>query len=158
MDPKVETTINELTRAKDQMVRALKNTPDERLHWSPAPTARTPLALVGHSAVALGHIKNMLDGTPCWAGTTAEADAIFMEEEKSFKTREEALDLLNKNFQAYVDLLNGLTPEDMDKLVTLPFGLGQAPLHATMGAGIWHTQSHTAQLEYIQTAYGDRAW
>lgn len=33
----------EFVRAKDQVIRALATTPDDRIHWSPAPTARTPI-------------------------------------------------------------------------------------------------------------------
>ena len=48
--------------AVERIRRILASTPDERLHWSPSPTARTPLAQVVHAANSIRNIHAaMLD-------------------------------------------------------------------------------------------------
>ena len=54
----------ELIRAKDRMTRALATTPDDKINWSPSPTARTPIQEVAHSVMAVSGIQGMLTGKP----------------------------------------------------------------------------------------------
>lgn len=142
----------------DRMKRVLETTPDDRLLWSPAPSARTPLALVAHSANSLKHILKMLNGTKYATPTRAEAD----EETRAFETtvtsRSQAHELLTANAAAMLAWFDGLTDADLAGTVPLPFDMGDAPLAAMLMVPAWHTNDHTAQLEYIQTCYGDRTW
>jgi hypothetical protein len=158
MEISVKATIADLTQAKDQMIRALNNVPQDKVDWSPAPSARSAIHIVAHSANSLGHISLTLLGTPYPAPTMAQADQEFLEAEKSVTTREAALELLEANFQKYVDVMQSLKSEDPNKMIPLPFGLGAAPLHFMVGMGALHTRTHTAQIEYLQTIYGDRTW
>lgn len=158
MNPEIELTIGKLTDMKGRLERAFANTPDDRLKWSPSPTARTPLGQVAHCANSLGFIATMLEGTPYDAPTTADADRNFLELEKAVDTREKATELLNRNFERYIELLQNTTDQDLDKMLALPFGMGEAPFRFVMSAGYDHTLCHLGQLEYIQTIYGDRVW
>ncbi len=94
MNAQIESAINDLTNAKDLMVRALGNTPDDRVSWSPGGNARTALQNVTHSAFSLDFISTMLRGKPYPAPTMAETDAEFLGMEKPYNTRELALGLL----------------------------------------------------------------
>lgn len=155
----VEDARTNFAQAKGQLEKAFAGIPDDRLNWSPSETARTPVEIVAHSAEALFHIAEMIDGRPFYQGPTADADAEFRERERDFKTREAALELLEKNSSILLDVLDRLTPERLDsEMATLPFGLGQAPIAMVLGAPADHTRWHAAQLEYIQTIYGDRDW
>jgi DinB superfamily len=158
MNPEIELTIGKLTDMKGRLERVFGNTPNDRLAWAPSPTARTPLGQIAHCANSLGFITKMLQGTPYDAPTPAEADVRFLELEKEVDTREKAKELLNRNFEGYVALLQQTTDEDLDKMVALPFGMGEAPFRFVMSAGYDHTLCHLGQLEYMQTIYGDRAW
>jgi hypothetical protein len=145
-------------RAKDRLVRALANTPDDRLNWSPSPSARSPLHVAAHSADAIRNIHNMLDGRPFPVPTSDEADVGFREWEKQFTTREQVTALLDEVSDAYVAWLDALGPSRLDDRCQLPFGLGFAPLRMVLSAQAAHLDSHTPQIEYIQTIYGDRDW
>jgi hypothetical protein len=154
----VEAAIGELEHVKGQFLRALENTPDERLNWSPSPTSRTPLQLMAHSAYSLGFIRTMFTGTPYPTPTMAEADAEFMEMDGKIGSREEAVNLFEEKCDDMVTYLRGLAADEMDRMIDMPFKLGQAPLGAVLGVGALHTRHHLAQLEYLQTIYGDRVW
>ena len=158
MNSQIEAAANEMELLKAQFLRALVNTPDDRLNWSPAPLARTPLQLMAHSSYSLGFIQTMFAGSPYPVPTMAEADAGFMEMDAKIDSREEAIALFESKVEAMVTYLRGLTTEDLDRQIEMPFKLGQAPLRAIIGVGAMHTRSHLAQLEYVQTCYGDRVW
>lgn len=143
-------------RSKEYMVKALAATPDDRINWSPASTARTPVELVGHSAIVTDRIRQMIMGTPLSFTTTAEIDARLREEDKAFTTREKALELLEKNSAAYLAWLDTLTPELMASSPELIFGPVPMTFAITLPAA--HLRHHAAQLDYIQTIYGDRDW
>jgi hypothetical protein len=140
------------------LVRVLDNTPEDRINWSPAESARTPIQIVAHSAFALGYISDMLKGTPYPAPTTADADTNFLELEKAYVNREDVLGLLDVNYHKMVNTLHSIKPGDLDKPIDLPFGMPPIPLQYAIGVGAMHTRTHTAQIEYLQTIYGDRNW
>lgn len=54
----------EFLRAKEQLLSSLATTPDDKLNWSPATSARTPLHLAAHAASAVSGIVRMLNGEP----------------------------------------------------------------------------------------------
>lgn len=148
-----------LAQAKGQLEHAFANVPDDRINWSPSPTARTAVQQVAHAADALHHIAEMLDGRPFAVLSIPDADRGFREWESTFTTREEVHALLDKHYDAYIALLDRLTPERLESdMITLPFGLGTMPLKNGLGAGADHTRWHAAQLGYMQTIYGDQDW
>lgn len=157
-DPWVAFASQRLESAVAQMERALERTPDERLCQSPGPDARTPLMVVAHAGESLGHILRMLQGTPYPVPTMAEADRGFMERDFAAESREEVLDRLHSNATQTLAFLAALDPARLDDPVALPFGLGEIPMRAAIFAPGDHTMSHTAQIEYLQTVYGDREW
>lgn len=158
MEQAANLAIQEANQLNDRLMRNLAKTPDDRLNWSPSPTARTPLHLVAHCAFSLGFITTMLEGAPYPAKTMAQADAEFLEMEREITTRGQALALWENRFNRYVSFLSSLQPDQMDKMVKLPFGMGELPMHDMAGIGAVHTREHVAQLEYLQTIYGDREW
>jgi len=146
----------ELLRAKSRIVTALTTTPDDKIGWSPAPTARTPIELVAHSALGISGIQEVLAGKPFPFSDMTAADTEFRAAEKEFATREQALGLLEKNTAAYVAWLDTLTAEQIGATFT-EFGRPIAMASAITFAAD-HLRNHAAQLEYIQTIYGDREW
>lgn len=142
----------------DRLKRILARTPDDRLPWSPAPSARSPLAEVVHAANSIHHIHTAMMGTRYATPTMEEADAEFLALESGFTNRDDALALLDKNSGALIDWLDQLSLERLSDMVPLPFGLGEAPLEFMLMVPAWHTNDHAAQMDYIQTCYGDRSW
>lgn len=145
-------------RAKEQMARAFANTPDDRIAWSPSPTSRTPAQLVAHAAMAVEGLQNMTDGAPFPNVSNEEFDKMMREADQPYTDRAATSALLDKTSAAYVAWLDGLTPERLATVIEVPFGMGSLPISARLGFAAQHMSSHTAQIDYIQTIYGDRAW
>jgi len=146
----------EFIRAKERMARALATTPDDRINWSPASSARTPIQLVAHSAMAVSGIQGMLVGKPFPFANIAEADTNFRVAEKEFTSREQVLGLLEQNSAEYLTWLDTLTSEQL--VSTLQTSFGSFPMAAAITFPADHLRNHAAQIDYIQTLYGDRDW
>jgi len=140
------------------LAHALATTPDDRLNWAPSATARTPIQLVAHSASAVKAIHSMLAGNTVEFGNPVEADRGFREWERRFDTREQVLRLLEESSAAYIAWLDTLTPDHLQDTATLPFGLGTAPVAIGLTFAPNHLLVHKAQIDYIQTIYGDHDW
>lgn len=149
---------NELDLAVARMIELLDATPDERLSWKPAPHARSIVEIAAHTAHALRNILSQMKGTPFDLATSAEANAAFLAHDKEFTDREKVKAYLNESRHEYGQFLAGLTEDDLDRLEALPFGLGLAPIRYFTMAGANHTSGHNAQIEYVQTLYGDTDW
>jgi hypothetical protein len=103
-------------------------------------------------------MTNIISGTRFPVLTTAEADRGFREHERQFTSREQTLELLEKNSVAYLAWLDQCTPEHLDRIVELPFGMGSIPAAHMLPFMAGHINNHTAQIEYIQTIYADQDW
>lgn len=148
----------EFLQAKAGLLHAFSNTPDDRLNWSPSPTSRTPIHQVVHAAHSIGHIHGFLDGRPFTVPTPAEADLGFREAERNFTERAQALELFEANSNAFTAFLDSLPEERLQQMVTTPFGMGDVPTEIAITFPAAHTRWHHAQLDYIQTIYGDVDW
>ena len=157
MEDVISQTKAELIRAKERMMHALATTPDDKIQWSPSPTARTPVQLVGHAAGGISGIQNMLVGKPFPYPSIAEFDTAMRTAEQEFTTREQALDRLEQTSAQYLAWLDTLTPEQCASTVHLPFG-GPVPMATAITFAAYHLSSHVAQMDYIQTIYGDHDW
>ncbi len=145
-------------QAKAQLCSTFGNIPEERLNWSPSQTARTPIQIVAHCATAVKSINAQMEGTPFHYKTTAEAETAFRKDELQFHSREQVLNYLEEVSNNYLAWLDALTPERLASIAQLPFGLGAMPVENWLPFPAHHTRHHAAQLEYIQTIYGDQDW
>jgi hypothetical protein len=153
-----ERSWNDFRAAKIGLIHALRTTKEDRLNWSPSPTARTPLQIGAHVAFAVGYMLGNAQGNTFAIPTPAEADKFFRQEELRLDTLENVLDELERNSKAYKAWLGTLSPEDADRVVDIPFGMGQFSVGAAIGFMPLHVMTHTAQIQYIQTIYGDHDW
>ncbi len=157
MEDSISQAKAEFVRAKERMARALATTPDDKLNWSPSPTARTPLQQVAHGAGAIAGIQGMLTGKPFPFANTAEFDAALRSDEKEYSTREQVLSLLEQNSAEYLAWLDKLTPEQLASTFQVPFG-PPTPMAIGITFPAYHLSCHIAQMDYIQTIYGDHDW
>jgi uncharacterized protein YndB with AHSA1/START domain len=154
----VESACSGLEQAVARMHRAADQVPTDKLAWSPSESARSTIHLVAHSGWSLGWMQSMLAGTPYPAETTGDGDLEMREFEQRFKEIEPAFALLAEKSADWIEYVRSLSVEDLDRMIHLPFGLGQMPLRGALSAAAWHTNDHCAQLEYIHTILGDRDW
>ena len=146
----------EFLRAKARLLVALDTTPDDKLNWSPSASARTPVELVAHAASAVALIQGTISGAPWPYTSLTEADAAFRAADKPFKTRERATDHLAETSDKFIAWLDSLTPEQVGSTVQTIFGSFPMSVAITLAAD--HMRGHTAQIEYIQTIWGDYDW
>lgn len=154
----INTTRQELTEAIDRLLSLIEATPDDRLNWRPSESSRSILEVGAHIANALSNIQTQMEGTPFPVPTSNEADAAFRQHDRLFSTRIQVTEEIVRCRDNYFLFLDGLEEADLNRMVTFPFGMGQGPIRAFIVAGPRHTYGHIAQIEYIQTIYGDHDW
>jgi hypothetical protein len=157
MEP-IEAAKGELLAAVQRMTSLVEATPDDRLFWKPSPNSRSIGEIVAHTAHALGNIERQMRGEVFEIPTSAEANRAFLEHDGQFSGRAEVQDYLRGKADSYTAFLESLAQGDLERLAPLPFGLGEGPLRFYIEAGASHTKGHVAQIEYIQTLYGDHDW
>lgn len=149
---------SDLIQARDQMVNLINTTPDDKLNWSPSPTARTPIELVGHTAGAFGPFIGMLQneaGSPGGFDPTS-FDSHLREIDKEFKSKEQVLKLFHDGCDKYLNYIDSLDEAALAKEII--FFTGPMPRIKLLPIGVNHTLSHAGQLAYLQTIWGDRDW
>lgn len=143
----------EFNRAKDRITRDLTTTPDDKINWSPTESARTPIQLVAHAALGTTGITGMLAGKPFPFSNMQEMDTASRQAEKEFTSREQVLAFLDKSSNEFLTWLDTLTAEQIASTLTLPFG--PVPMASAITFPADHLRCHAAQIEYVQTTYGD---
>jgi hypothetical protein len=152
----VEEAVAEFNRAKDRLLKDLATTPDDKLRWSPTSTARTPLMQVAHAGMSIDGILDMLNGKPFDFENMPALDREWRAAEAKVATREEAIEILERSSERYIAWMRALSPEKVLSTIEMPFGAFPMVQVITWLAD--HVRNHCAQLEYIQTAYGDLTW
>ena len=90
--------------------------------------------------------------------TTASAEKEFRGDERGFTSRSGVVALFEQNSAVFVEWIDALGEDGIGDPITFPFGLGTGTVLHGMFAPARHTEGHIAQLEYIQTIYGDQDW
>ena len=98
----------------------------------------------------------MIKGEPMHFSSTAELDSHLREMETAVTTVEQALELLESTSEAYLAYLDTVTDDQAAEIVQLPFG--SLPLGVAIMMPGNHMSSHIAQLDYLQTIWGDHDW
>ncbi|MBN8690734.1 MAG: DinB family protein [Armatimonadetes bacterium] len=153
-----ESASAQLIQVTDRLLNLLERTPDDRLTFRPSETSRSILEIVAHCSEAMVNILSQMKGTPFHIPTSKEADAVFRVNNRTTLSREQAVSDLLSARQAILDYYACVTESELDKIVALPFGLGDVPARAFLDAPHLHTTGHVSQIEYIQTIFGDHDW
>ncbi|MBV9467949.1 MAG: DinB family protein [Abitibacteriaceae bacterium] len=132
--------------------RTAKAVPEDKLNWKPLDNGRTVLDLLGDAAQAPALCTGMLRGNIQYGPELFKR----MAQERATWTREEALNHLAENTRQLIEEIKTFPDEKLDEPLTLPMGGGM-----TLAWGVWilmayrSFMSRTAQINYIQTLYGD---
>jgi hypothetical protein len=157
MNAKVAPVKAEFEQTKGRLLKNLAVTPDDKLNWSPSPTARTPLEIAFHSAESIALLHSALSGQITMPPlTTEQMDSYSREKEKTAITRDEVVKLIEDSSASYIAWLETVDDDTLAGIWNTPFG--EFPIAVGITFPTYHTASHVAQLEYIQTIYGDRIW
>ena len=144
--------------ARGGLEHALRHVPADRLNWSPSPSARTPLEIAGHAAKAVRNMLGNMTGETFAVPTPDAAEQLFREEDKGYRDLQTVLTMLQENGDAYLNWLDAVTDEHLERVVPMPFGLPSMRVRDTVAFMALHMNMHVAQIQYIQTIYGDRDW
>jgi len=140
----------------EQFIKSLSHIPDDKLKWSPAPTAKSAIQIAAHTAVAAGNFADLLRDRKL---PGADALTAFLEEtaaaEKAITTIEEAEAVYRKNTDEIIAALDALSAEDVELSLDSSFGWSM-PMTFLMSLPALHAMAHASQLDYLQTCWDDQ--
>lgn len=158
MQDKIRQFKAEFEQAIGGVKHALGTTTADRLTWSPSKSARSPLQVAAHVAIGGRDMLGNLTGNTFPIETTEEAEQFHRERDSKVESLEECTQMLDDLTRDYFSWLDGLTEKSLDEPMKLPFGMGEMPVSMGITFMPLHVQWHTAQINYIQTIYGDHDW
>lgn len=142
--------------AKDGLDRTFAAVPDDKISWKPAPTARTVLDAFGDAAQTLQFTAQMLESKGDFKPALGPELFAQLKAERAQWSREEALTHFEMGWSRFKAALEPLTDEQLATPVTLPMRGGMTMSLAGWGMLSYRTLiSRFAQINYIQTLYGD---
>ena len=140
--------------AAERLGKTLSFVPDDKLSWSPSPTARTALAIVAHCCLANRMFAKVLSGEPISPMPTPdEVGESSRKFEATIRDRAEALRLLEETFEGVVAALATMTAERFATSPNSPFG--PLPMAVWVHMPGRHMDNHATQIDYLQTIWGD---
>lgn len=154
MDVK-ETLIAGSQGALENVIRAIRAMPEDKLQWEPLDMGRSAMEQfqeVAQSPLwAVGLLKTM----------KFELDPERMEkmraEREAWTTVDQCEKAARENAELLFDSIRSFPSEDMGKTIHLPFrgGMDMTVLQI-MSLMVWNCNYHEGQICYIQTLYGDK--
>ena len=146
--------LNLLRSGEQSLVRTFNAVPDDKLYWQPLDAGRCALDAFGEAAQTCAMISKLVQSK----GETKPSREMFakMADERATWSKADALDAMNANSAALYAAIDGLSEDDLAMPVTMPMGGGM-----TMPLGAWVMMAYRtfisrfAQINYIQTLYGD---
>ena len=137
-------------------LRNFSKVPDDRLTWTPTPTAKSAIRIAAHTALHAGRFAQMIrdralpkvENLDQWL---AQRNA----EEELLTSRAEVEAVFREGTAQVISALESLTPDEIES--TLDSGQGwQMSMIWVMGLPGWHATLHTGQIDYLQTCWGDQ--
>lgn len=145
--------------AIEGMERFLKNfsfVPDDKLTWTPTPTAKSALRIAAHTALYPARFARMINERKLpKRDNMAEWLAQREREECAITDRAEVEVIFRKGTDEFLAALDTLTPEAI--AMNLDSGFGSTfPMTFIMKVAGLHAIGHAGQIDYIQTCWDDQ--
>lgn len=140
----------------EYFLRNFSFVPDDKLTWTPTPSAKSAIRIAAHTALYAGRFASMmrdrrLPGGDHLAEWLAKRDA----EEAALTSREEMERVFREGTDEVLAVLESLTPEAIGS--SLDSGLGWSmPMPRLMRLPGWHATLHAGQIDFLQTCWGDQ--
>lgn len=137
-------------------LRNFSHVPDDKLEWTPTPTAKSAIRIAAHTALYARRFARMIRDRRLPAPENleewlAERNA----EEIAITSREEIERIFRDGTAEVLDALDELTPDEVE--MTLDSGQGWSmPMAQLMGLAGFHAILHTGQIDYLQTCWDDQ--
>ncbi len=153
IDDLISEADNHCSRFADQLLHTFSFVPDEKLHWTPSPSARSALHIVAHCGVANTMICRRLRNQPEEATTREEMMAKAKKRIEAIKTRQQAVELLQQSVEEVKESLRTLTQDSLDIIPQNP--IRPLPMLFWMFQPGNHMMGHAYQIDYLETIWGD---
>lgn len=135
-------------------VKTFSFVPDDKLNYSPSDSARSPLQLAAHVALANGVFAGFIQGESVeFPGDADDFREWQRMQEESFEDRSVVVDLLQYNTNEAIEAMRLMTPELYATSPVSPFG--PMPMPFWMHLVSMHLNVHASQIDYLQTIWGD---
>ena len=137
-------------------LRNFSYVPDDKLTWTPTPTAKSALRIAAHTALYAGRFAHMITSRQLPGGDNLEEWlAARNAEEVAITSRAEMERVFRKGTEEVIAAMDSLTPEQIG--TSLDSGMGWSmPMTQLMKLPGWHATVHLGQIDYLQTCWGDQ--
>lgn len=141
----------------EHLLKVLSFVPDDKLDWSPSPTAKSALRVAAHAAVYAPVFAEMIRERklPAVGDEIPAFVARMQAAEEAITDRTETDRVFRQGTQEVLAALDTLTPEDI--AISLDSGMGWSmPMTFLIKLPGVHAAGHAAQIDYLQTCWGDQ--
>ena len=153
MEGIVESTKSAVVGAKERLLKSLSFVPDDKLTWAPSSTAKSALGIGAHCVGASLFFAGALRGDPAPVQTFEELFAAMEAAEAKFTTRDQVVSGLEDSTKVLLGVIDSLSPARLQETITYPFF--SFPVVNVLQYASGHMQGHAAQIDYLQTVWGD---
>ena len=152
MEDVITTCKERATQAMERFLRVLSFVPADKLTWSPAPTAKSALQIAAHCAgYSGGFVPILRSGKfPSVEEFLGPIEAAI----QSITTLVQADAVLRNGTAETVAALDAVRPEWIGAVIDTP--IGPQPFSFFIDLPARHLDNHTAQIDYLQTCWGDQ--
>lgn len=133
-------------RAQNRLKDTFSHVTDDRLDYRPSATSKSPLRIVAHVGASNLHFASVLRGEKQEGEDLGAIFARIEAEEQRYKTRAEVEALIEDSVGQILAAYDQLDPVAVEANPQLQF-------YVTLPA--YHMVNHAAQIDYIQTTWGD---
>ncbi|WP_348221011.1 DinB family protein [Capsulimonas sp.] len=137
----------------DRFLNDLSFVPADKLTWRPTPTAKSALDIAAHCAGYSGAFASIISAGKFPSRVEDFLDPIQAAIE-SITTLEQAETILRKGIADTIAALDTVTPEQVGAMIEAP-ALGSTPFNFFLTLPARHLENHGAQIDYLQTCWGD---
>lgn len=139
---------------KGFLLATFAHVPDEKLHWSPSPTAKSALRVAAHAGVSNGSFVMILRGEKPPVSSFEELTEMTNKAELGITTREQAVGLIESSCAEVKRALDALTPDQVTGMIDLGF-FPASPTTFFMFLPGAHLTAHSSQVDFLETCWGD---
>jgi len=140
----------------EHFLSTLSFVPDDKLTWTPAPTAKSAIRIAAHTALYAARFARMIrEGKLPGSDGLAERWAKQAAAEVAITSRAEMESIFRKGTDEVLVALDSVPPEMIGASLDSGFGWSM-PMSLLMNMPSLHAMSHAAQIDYLQTCWGDQ--
>lgn len=137
-------------------LRNFRYVPDDKLNWSPAPSAKSPLRVAAHTALYAGRFAKMIRERQLPSPENLDEWLAEREQEEiAITSRDEMERVFRQGTAEVVEALDSLKPEEVELQLTSPAGFSM-PMTQLIALPGWHATLHAGQIDYLQTCWDDQ--